>query len=565
MSNPFRSLAGRIILLVFAATVVSALMVSLISVQSLDGFLREKVNQRFPRAASQIAEDLDQWYTLRGRDLEVFAGSTILSESLPRLESQGRSGERARDEAEQYLRYVLESFPQFERLVLARPDGSSLIEVGEGPPLPEELLTSSESTITRSRIDDSIRIGTEIFQIASAPLIDSNGRTIGRLYASIDLDLLTSTLESRELGNAATVHVVDRDMRFLSPPAGLDPNIRFTTSLKDPGSKDPFVSGVVYYDNAENIHVVGTQMALPRFGWTLILEQPIDGAFAPVVSSIGRVAALNLAIVLLVGLVASRIAGSFVQPLRALSEGAQRLSEGERGVEIEERTFASDEVNVLTRTFNEMSRGLGRNARELEKSHRALEAANGELVTKNDELSNMNLVLEQLSITDSLTKLHNHRYFQESIAKECRRSTRTKEPLALILLDIDFFKKWNDRLGHAGGDEILRRLAEVLNQCVRETDILTRYGGEEFALIALNTDLEGATALGEKIRAAVEIENFTPDNPSENDQVTVSVGVAAFEGDDKQLFVDADTALYAAKDAGRNRVVAVAMRTVEQS
>jgi len=556
MNNPLRSLAGRIILLVFIASVVSALTVSLISVQSLDGFLREKVNQRLPRVASEISEDLDQWYTLRARELEVFAGSTILSESTPNLETQGRRGARARDEARQYLRYVLESFPQYECLVLAKPDGTPMIEVGQGEALPEILLSESAPTLGATVINDSVRIGRDVFQLASAPLTDSNGRTIARLYASIDLDHLMPTLGNTELGESAKVFLVDRDMKFLNPPVGVAPNYRFTISGDESHDRVDSNSDVVHYDNVSNVHVIAAMSEFPRFGWTLVIEQPFDDAFAPVVSSIGRVAALNFAIVLIVGLAASRIAGSFVKPLRALSEAAMRLSEGEREVEIEETTRSSEEVNLLTRAFNDMSRGLGKNAREIERSHRALEAANEELVNKNDELSKMNTILEQLSITDGLTKLHNHRYFQEAIAKECKRSARTKEPLALILIDIDHFKRWNDRLGHAGGDEILRRLAEVIHRCVRATDILTRYGGEEFALLALDTDLPGAVALAEKTRAAVEMEDFVTDVPSEKEQLTVSIGVAAFDGDDKQFFIDADTALYAAKDAGRNRVLA---------
>ena len=167
----------------------------------------------------------------------------------------------------------------------------------------------------------------------------------------------------------------------------------------------------------------------------------------------------------------------------------------------------------------------------------------------------MNLVLEQLSITDGLTKLHNHRYFQEAITNECKRALRTENPLCLVLLDIDYFKKWNDRLGHAGGDEILRRMAEVLNTSCRETDLLARYGGEEFAVLAINTDLPGATALAEKIRQTVEATAFLTDVPSEREALTVSIGVAAFAGDRRQLFTDADEALYAAKDGGRNRIV----------
>jgi diguanylate cyclase (GGDEF)-like protein len=449
---------------------------------------------------------------------------------------------------------VLDSFPHFERLVLARPNGEAPIDVGDGQTLPKEMLLSTRPATATGSISDAMRMGDHLYQIASAPILDSKRRPIGRLYASIDLDLLVQTLQSHDLGKSTSVFLVDREMRFLNLPDGLDPDLRFAASAAASNSRDPFVSEVTQYYNAENIHVVGTQKAFPRFGWTLVLEQPYGEAFAPVARSIGRVAALNFAIVLFVSLVASRIAGSFVRPLRALSSAAKRLSEGERGVEIDETPFSSDEVNVLTRTFNEMSRGLGRNARELEKSHRAVEAANDKLVAKNDELSNMNVVLEQLSITDGLTKLHNHRYFQESIAKECRRSLRSNDPLSLILIDIDYFKRWNDRLGHAGGDEILRRLAEVLNQCVRDTDILTRYGGEEFALLALDTDLAGAAALAEKIRQAVEEENFMTDVPSEKEKLTVSVGVSEFHGESSQLFTDADSALYSAKDSGRNRV-----------
>ena len=90
---------------------------------------------------------------------------------------------------------------------------------------------------------------------------------------------------------------------------------------------------------------------------------------------------------------------------------------------------------------------------------RAVEEANERLRLQNEELQRVNEVLEQLSITDGLTKLHNHRYFQEVLLQESKRAGRSGKPLSLVLIDIDYFKRWNDRLGHAAGDEILRRLA----------------------------------------------------------------------------------------------------------
>jgi len=166
-------------------------------------------------------------------------------------------------------------------------------------------------------------------------------------------------------------------------------------------------------------------------------------------------------------------------------------------------------------------------------------------------------VLEQLSITDGLTKLHNHRFFQDHLRREMRRSARTGEPLALLLVDVDDFKGLNDRYGHAVGDAVLRRTGEVLNGVVRETDLLARYGGEEFALLAPQTPLEGAVALGEKVREAVAAARFSIvdlEGPREI-AITVSVGVSSFRGDEKAFFNEADRALYRAKHAGKDCVV----------
>jgi diguanylate cyclase (GGDEF)-like protein len=176
---------------------------------------------------------------------------------------------------------------------------------------------------------------------------------------------------------------------------------------------------------------------------------------------------------------------------------------------------------------------------------------------RDQHLQRVNEMLEQLSITDELTRLHNHRFFQDQLPREMKRSARTEEPLALILIDIDDFKSLNDRFGHAVGDAVLRRIADVMNSVVREMDLLARYGGEEFALLATHTSLEGAVALAEKIRIAVAAARFSVvdlEGPAEL-SITVSIGVAAFKGDEKAFFNDADRALYRAKSAGKDCVI----------
>lgn len=158
---------------------------------------------------------------------------------------------------------------------------------------------------------------------------------------------------------------------------------------------------------------------------------------------------------------------------------------------------------------------------------------------------------------DGLTGLYNHSYFRDRLAQEFRRSVRYNHPLSLIMLDIDNFKQINDRCGHPAGDEVLRRLAQILRANVRQqVDIVCRYGGEEFAILLPSTDRSGAALQAERIRAAVE-HNFLG-NPAvgTDETLTISAGVAEHEGvrSPDELVDCADAALLRAKREGKNRV-----------
>jgi diguanylate cyclase (GGDEF)-like protein len=198
---------------------------------------------------------------------------------------------------------------------------------------------------------------------------------------------------------------------------------------------------------------------------------------------------------------------------------------------------------------------LARDAEALVERQRAeIEDANARLRRQNDELQRVNEVLGQLSITDGLTRLHNHRYFQDQLPREVKRSQRTGAPLALVLFDIDDFKKLNDSLGHAAGDAILAHVAEVMNRSIRDSDLLARYGGEEFALLAPQTDLAGASRLAEKLRRDVLQHPPAVVGPHGPVRVSVSAGVARLRTGARQLFDDADRALYRAKLSGKDCV-----------
>ena len=176
-----------------------------------------------------------------------------------------------------------------------------------------------------------------------------------------------------------------------------------------------------------------------------------------------------------------------------------------------------------------------------------------------DELAQSNERLSSLSTTDALTGISNRRRFDELLEEEWRRGVRNRQSLALAMVDIDFFKNYNDRYGHLSGDECLRQVAGIFSHHVRRAgDFVARYGGEEFVIGCVATDGEHLRNLAEAIRGSLE-KLALPHEPSPFGHVTVSIGVAAVvpqEGLSREMLVrKADEALYLAKGQGRNRVV----------
>lgn len=173
------------------------------------------------------------------------------------------------------------------------------------------------------------------------------------------------------------------------------------------------------------------------------------------------------------------------------------------------------------------------------------------------ELQDANARLHKLAVTDGLTGLFNHRYFQEKWREEVRRARRYGEPLSLLMIDVDQFKNYNDTVGHPQGDVLLRDLASLLEQSVREVDVVARYGGEEFAIVLPKTPGPAARSLGERIRRGVEESEFPRREVQPGGRVTVSVGMACYPDDGEtaeEILERADSAAYRAKRAGRNRV-----------
>jgi diguanylate cyclase (GGDEF)-like protein len=215
------------------------------------------------------------------------------------------------------------------------------------------------------------------------------------------------------------------------------------------------------------------------------------------------------------------------------------------------------EYSLLERSFFETREKLGQ----------AQELLDMEADSRIKELLQANEILEAQAFTDALTGLYNHRYFQERLSEEIARSLRHNYPLALIFIDVDNFKNYNDTNGHLMGDYVLRTIGAILRQVsgdnhsvtarLRKSDIVARYGGEEFVVLLPYANSKDGKILAERIRKTIENEYFKFEENQPNKNLTVSLGVSSFPdlaSNREEMINFADLALYEAKKNGKNQV-----------
>ncbi|MBF0627156.1 MAG: diguanylate cyclase [Magnetococcales bacterium] len=196
----------------------------------------------------------------------------------------------------------------------------------------------------------------------------------------------------------------------------------------------------------------------------------------------------------------------------------------------------------------------------LRKSMVALQELNAQLESKNDQLSKLNTILQNMAMRDGLTGIPNRRHFDQYLEQEWNRASRDHAGLSLILMDIDFFKPFNDHYGHAEGDECLKQVARALADAMpRSVDLLARYGGEEFVCVLPDTNLDGLIVVGNKLRETIHALGLPHHYSKVADHVTISMGgVSMIPSRDltpASLVKAADDRLYQAKAAGRDRLV----------
>ncbi|MES2877085.1 MAG: diguanylate cyclase [Pseudomonadota bacterium] len=394
----------------------------------------------------------------------------------------------------------------------------------------------------------TFRDGTPSMTLAMAVGPEEAGITV----AEVDLEFLLDGISRIKVGAAGHAYAVDaRGTLIAHPDLGLVlketsltalPQVQAAIKGSPPASQE-----LVKAHDLQGAPVLTAFSAIPQLGWFVFVEEPLAAAYRPLLSQAWRSAALALAGIVFTVLTSLVLVRRMLKPIQALREGAALIGRGALDHRIVVKT--GDEIEELAKGFNCM-------AAQLQDSYATLEQ---KVTERTRELEASNLQLAALSTTDALTGIANRRRFDEVLATEWSRAIRTGQPLALGLLDIDWFKQYNDHHGHQAGDDCLREVARVFaaNVC-RSGDMVARYGGEEFVFIAPETSAEAALQMANRVCVALSALAI-PHADSEFGHITVSIGVASMvpstDNSGEALLRAADQCMYRAKKLGRNQAV----------
>lgn len=521
-----RRLSTKIGFLVLGAMLLASLVVTGVSTHATGQFLKDKVAKEFPLRLNTAAAQVELWYAERMNELLVFAQSEAL---IRLLRSPGKTAHQ--DKLTKFIGHLLKRSPTFEALFILDPAGESLVWEGSRFELPRALMDMSHVTEDVVVISNAIATNDNVVQFLAKQITDK-GEPVGVLYGVLRLESLSALLVASTDTGATRLTLTDSAGSILSSNMTTMPGEHFTRIAPPKGA-----SPRIEYYTADGEAMVGSAVFIEKLGGALHIEQPYAETFKPVITTVFRTLSLSSVIILVLVIAAYLVTRAAMKPVVALLHAVRNSSADQQVVTVPEFKDKT-EIGVLARAFNSMATRLNEKTREVE-------AANVKLKAQNEQL-------EVLSTTDTLTQLHNRRFFHDQLKQLQKQLLRTQTPLALLLVDVDHFKGCNDRFGHKHGDEVLIDVARVLRRETRETDVVARIGGDEFAILAPGSGLAGATQLGTKITEEIR-SHFKQNGTHKQGVITVSVGVAVLEESGEKLLEDADRALYGAKHAGRDR------------
>lgn len=523
------SIRNKMVAFALLAALIPTLVTTCVFYPQTRRLLDERTAQELRDAGAQAARELERWLAERLYDLRASATSYVIAENLARM--QGRDAAQALLRLRTYLNSVRERFPEHEALVVIEERGRA-VATTSGPARTVRLPPIPPDRLSDLRTGDAF-VGDAYWDAAlgkaaivlAVPVRQADGRFLAAFAAKTSLDAVADTLRRHSPDDRREVYLITEDGRLVLRPRVSSAEL-MRARLSDTATSALFdrEGQTVAYRRPDGERVIGALRRIPELRWAAVAEMTRAEAARPG----GRLRSVTaMTVVLLLGgmgLLAYILALLIARPLGRLTAAAAKVASGDLSVELP--AGETGEVGYLTRVFSTLLARL----RERD--------SQGEL--------------EKLSVTDGLTGLYNRRHLMGTLANEVQRSRRLRRTFAVMLLDVDHFKQFNDTHGHLAGDAALVKMAEVLRRTTRAVDSVARYGGEEFVVMLVEAPISTAALVAERIRSRVDGEDFG------GHRVTVSIGVAEYPArgeTPEELIASADAALYEAKGAGRNQVV----------
>jgi len=545
---------SKITLVVTSAVILPLLLFTVLSLQSTSDALTKTIANGLEAKSVLVAHDINSFISERIIDARVLSQADV-------LESKDVT------KTIQYLTEIVDANQWINDIDVLDISGNVLASSGiqnengqfvadlypGSEKLHELLQTSKQGDVFVSEV---LSLDTGYGLLFMTPITDdSNAIVIGALALEVNLDNISRivTLFEKGIIGEKHVYIVDNDGRVLitaDPVINVFdpyPDLSVQPTLLAAFANQGDVGNIIYVDHSGE-EVMAGYADMDEFGvnqaldWSIIAVAPLD----EIAVEASKIQALLITLGLVIGAITMLLVFIYMSKLqsslKSIAMIADSISQGNYSQSIE-HSGQSGALGLLFNAFNNMAVKVKESIDKLE--HHT------------EELKIVNKKLKNLSEIDPLTKIANRRSYKNRLAYEIASSKRNANPLAQLMIDIDYFKAYNDHYGHDSGDVTLRRVAESIdNSLLRETDFSARFGGEEFVVLLPDTNERNAYNIAERIRLGIKALGIKHNKSKVKSYVTVSVGIASLSGEslnENDLLKNADTALYEAKRSGRNR------------
>ncbi len=508
------SIKSKIVIFAVIATLLPTIGLGLLSFKQNETLISDSVTRELRALADSINRQLNQWIEENTLAVRALSTSNPVIEGLITLKqfSNNKSvsaAEQAQSVMVSYLHSVQAKLDEVLELTVFNDTREIVASSADIPEVRESPEQWTHTSLTSGAIAMppawNARYATATISIIY-PVLSYDSQLIGAIAAT--------------LSSAPGV-----DHQITLSPHQWELTQMFEESVSYDGLSYPKAIGLAYA--SENIPV------------TILVEQDHSVIQAAWIKLRNRFLEFVSMLIVIVTSVALYMGHSIVTPLKQLINAARGIVEGNLDIHLSAKR--KDEVDQLTDMFNQMTH--------------ALRNKHAEITAANQAMQQQNQLLQKLSITDGLTSLYNRTKLNTILSEQLARFKRHNRPFCLLMIDVDYFKTINDKLGHIVGDRILVTVASVLLKSIRTIDYAARYGGDEFMVILTETDSSAATKTAERIRAEVSAACLAfKEQPV---HITLSIGITQSRRADtmpNDLIARADAALYEAKESGRDRV-----------